>query len=218
MVADVEQVGTDQPDAAEALAKLWWLSLFRGLVALALGTALLFAPTMGRPLLAQYMGMYWLASGLLSIVWGIRGARFTRLWLLAGCVGVIGGLAIVLHTLFSAYVDATLIVNLFGVVAVLTGLLHMAGGYRVRREHGPRWSRGSFLLGLVQLVLGLLVLFVPGKVPRIVILLAVAWALIGGLGLVRDALQLRNHRRNAGARPATDAGEQSSLPGPPAEG
>jgi uncharacterized membrane protein HdeD (DUF308 family) len=205
MAAEPNQVSTDQPDGAAALAKLWWLSLVRGLVALALGMALLFAPRMGRPLLAQYMGMYWLASGLLSIVWGIRGARFTRLWLLAGCVGVIGGLAIVLHTLYAAWIDTTLLVNLFGVVAVLTGLLHMAGGYRVRREHGPRWSRGSFLLG-------------PGKVPRIVVLMAVAWAVIGGLGLIRDALQLRQRKHSAHTQSASDAGKQPSPLQPPADG
>ncbi|MFN2185776.1 MAG: DUF308 domain-containing protein [Anaerolineae bacterium] len=218
MVAESSQVRNDHAEAAAALAKLWWLSLVRGAIALGLGLALLLAPSMGRPLLAQYMGMYWMASGLLSIVWGVRGARFTRLWLLAGSVGLIGGLAIVLRALYAPPMDVGLVVTLFGIVAVLTGLLHMAGGYRVRQEYGPRWSRGSFLLGLVQLVLGLLVLLAPGKVPRIVILLAVAWALIGGLGLIRDALQLRSHRHSASTPPAGDAVEQIFPPQPPADG
>lgn len=212
MVAESNQVRPDRADAAAALAKLWWLSLVRGAIALGLGLALLLAPSMGRPLLAQYMGMYWMASGLLSIVWGVRGARFTRLWLLAGSVGVLGGLAIVLRALYAPPIDVSLVVTMFGIVAVLTGLLHMAGGYRIRQEFGPRWSRGSFLLGLVQAVLGLLVLFAPGKVPRIVILLAVAWALIGGLGLIRDALQLRQRRHSAHTQPASDAGEQPFPP------
>jgi uncharacterized membrane protein HdeD (DUF308 family) len=127
-------------------------------------------------------------------VWGVRGARFTRLWLLAGSVGILGGLAIVLRKLYAPPIDVSLVVTLFGIVAVLTGLLHMAGGYRVRQEYGPRLSRGSFLLGLVQLVLGLLVLFAPGQVPQIVVIVAVAWAVIGGLGMIRDALQLRDKR------------------------
>jgi uncharacterized membrane protein HdeD (DUF308 family) len=212
MVAEPNQVGEEHAGAA-AMAKLWWLSLIRGAIALGLGLALLLAPSMGRPLLAQYMGMYWMASGLLSIVWGIRGARFTRLWLLAGVVGLLGGLAIVLRALYAPPMDVSLVVTLFGAVAVLTGLLHMAGGYRVRQEFGPRWSRGSFLLGVVQLVLGLLVLFAPGKVPRIVILLAVGWALIGGLGLIRDALRLRQYKRSANTPPATGAGELPPVAG-----
>lgn len=211
MVAEPNQVSKDRAEPTTAMAKLWWLSLIRGAIALGLGLALLLTPSMGRPLLAQYMGVYWMASGLLSIVWGVRGARFTRLWLLAGCVGILGGLAIVLRRLYAPPMDVSLVVTLFGIVAVLTGLLHMGGGYRVRQEYGPRWSRGSFLLGLVQLVLGLLVLFAPGKVPRIIVIVAVIWALIGGLGLIRDALQLRNPRRSASTQPATDAGEQPPL-------
>jgi uncharacterized membrane protein HdeD (DUF308 family) len=88
-------------DAGQAMAKLWWLSFIRGLAALLLGVTLLVAPAQGRLLLAQYMGMYWLATSLLSIVWGLRGARFTRLWLVAGIVGILGGLLIVTHRLFA---------------------------------------------------------------------------------------------------------------------
>jgi uncharacterized membrane protein HdeD (DUF308 family) len=211
MDSEPNQVLADRADPAAAMSKLWWLSLIRGAVALGLGLALLLAPSMGRPMLAQYMGMYWMASGLLSIVWGLRGARFTRLWLLAGFVGFVGGLAIVLHALYAPPMDVSLVVTLFGTIAVLTGLLHMAGGYRVRQEYGPRWSRGSFLLGLVQLVLGLLVLFAPGKVPRIIVFLAVGWALIGGLGLIRDALRLRQGKHSARTEAAAGAGEQPPV-------
>lgn len=186
------------PDAtARSMAKLWWLSLIRGLVALMLGTALLVVPGRGKPIMVQYMGMYWIASGVLSIVWGVRGARFTRLWLLAGTVGLFGGLFIVAHMLFTFPLEPSLATDLFAVVALLTGLLHILGGYRVRRDHGPRWSRGSFLLGLVQTILGLLILISPDQVPPVVAVLAMIWALVGGLGLVRDALQLRKVHKSA---------------------
>jgi uncharacterized membrane protein HdeD (DUF308 family) len=54
------------------MAKYWWITLIRGIAALLLGVALLVAPVRGRPMMAQYMGMYWLASGVLSMVWGMR--------------------------------------------------------------------------------------------------------------------------------------------------
>jgi uncharacterized membrane protein HdeD (DUF308 family) len=178
------------------MAKLWWLSLIRGLAALLLGVALVMAPGQGKPLMAQYMGMYWMASGVLSIVWGIRGARFTRLWLLADSVGLFGGLFIVAHMLFTFPVETALAVDLFGMVAFLTGVLHMLGGFRIQREHGPRWSRGSFLLGLVQMILGVLILVSPDEVPPVVVGVAMIWALVGGLGLVRDALRLRKFHKS----------------------
>ena len=33
-------------------------------------------------------------------------------------------------------------VDLFAVVAILTGLLHVLGGYRIRQDYGRKWSWG----------------------------------------------------------------------------
>ena len=88
------------------------------------------------------MGVYWLASGVMSITWGLRAASQPGVWLVAGIVGVIGGVAIVRHSLIAALVAPTVMVNLFAVVAILTGLLHLLGGYRIRQDHGRKWSWG----------------------------------------------------------------------------
>jgi uncharacterized membrane protein HdeD (DUF308 family) len=137
------------------------------------------------------MGMYWLVSGVMSITWGLRAARRPGVWLAAGIVGVIGGVAIVSHPLIASLVAPRVMVDLFAVFAILAGLLHVLGGYRIRQDHGRRWSWGSLFLGVVQIVLGVLILASPEEVPTGVLYVAMIWALIGGIGLLADAYRWR---------------------------
>ncbi len=197
-VGDVRMTASGTKSTGGFMAKYWWITLIRGIAALLLGMALLVAPVRGRPMMAQYMGMYWLASGVLSVVWGMRAARRPGVWLVAGVVGVLGGLAIVSRSLFSSLVAPASMVNLFAVVAISTGVLHLLGGYQIQRDHGHKWSWGSFFLGVVQIMLGVLILLSPEEVPREVLYVAMIWALVGGIGLLLDALRLRRVARSAG--------------------
>ena len=95
------------------------------------------------------------------------------------------------HSLIASLVAPRVIINLFAMVAILTGLLHVLGGYRIRQDHGRRWSWGSFFLGVVQIVLGALLLASPEEVPPAVLYVAIIWALIGGIGLPADAYRWR---------------------------
>ena len=45
----------------------FFLPPLRGLLAVTLGVALVFQPDKTRPILANFMGMFWLASGIVSL-------------------------------------------------------------------------------------------------------------------------------------------------------
>jgi len=49
------------------------ITLIRGLLAISLGPILLFQPDKTGPILGNFMGMFWLASGIISIRWGASG-------------------------------------------------------------------------------------------------------------------------------------------------
>jgi uncharacterized membrane protein HdeD (DUF308 family) len=178
-------------DANRPLGKFWWLSLIRGIVALLLGIALILIPISGKHLLVRYMGIFWLVSGASSLRWGLHGARATRLWLLAGIVGVLGGLVLIFHQGLANYFELVILIQLFALVAILTGLLHILGGYRIHQEHGRHWAWGGFFLGLVQIIMGVLILSSPQEVPPGLVYAAIIWALIGGIGFIMDAIKLR---------------------------
>ena len=53
----------------------FWITLVRGMLAITLGVALVFWPDKARPILVNFMGMFWLVSGIVSLRWGVHGER-----------------------------------------------------------------------------------------------------------------------------------------------
>jgi uncharacterized membrane protein HdeD (DUF308 family) len=51
------------------------ITLFRSLFATILGLVLLFQPEKTTPMLGNFMGMFWFASGFISLRWGASGER-----------------------------------------------------------------------------------------------------------------------------------------------
>ena len=92
----------------------FWITLARSVLATALGLALILQPEKTRPMLVNFMGMFWLVAGIMSLRWGASGERARRASVVAGIVGIIAG-ALVLARF--------VIANVLGepVVAVILG-------------------------------------------------------------------------------------------------
>ena len=80
----------------------WWLTFFRGLVALCLGGALLLAGA-GQSQLATFIGIYWLFGAVLTIRWVLRSreAPGRRLGALAAGIGAASALALLARSLIN---------------------------------------------------------------------------------------------------------------------
>ena len=83
-------------------------------------------------------------------------------------------------------------------LAVLTGLVHIFGGFQSSNNEGYEgrvWTWSSFLLGITEIGLGVLILVSPENPHRAVIWIAAAWATVGGVGLILLSIrQLRLYR------------------------
>lgn len=169
----------------------FWITLVRGIFAISLGLALVVQPDRARPMLANFFGMYWLMAGLVSIRWGARGERARGLPLVAGVVGVLTGLVAIGRVLISGVLSEVLVLYLLGTVILLTGVLHMFGGFRTGEERERQWSWGSFLLGFFEIVLGAILIIEPLERGQGLNLAATVWALVGGAMLIGDALRVR---------------------------
>jgi uncharacterized membrane protein HdeD (DUF308 family) len=184
--------GTDNTtDAGSPIGQYWWLLLIRGIVAILLGFALIFTPSQAKSVLVQYFGMYWLATGATTIFWGLRGARATKIWLLAGSIAVIGGTILVFNEWISSSTIRELTINIFAGFAILTGLLHIAGGYRLRQRVGRGLAWGDIFLGLLQISMGITLFNVGNAIPRLSLLSAVIWAFLGGISMLLEASRQR---------------------------
>jgi uncharacterized membrane protein HdeD (DUF308 family) len=166
------------------------VAMVRGALAIFLGLALFLDPDRSRPMLANFMGVYWLLSGVVSLRWGIAVRPVRRLAILAGVIGVLAGLMVVSRLLLQGFVGEVLIYNLIGFIMVLTGLLHIFGGFRTDNlSRSVTW--GSFILGFFEIVLGaLLITTTVGFSPAIHLVISI-WAFIGGFMILADAWRLR---------------------------
>lgn len=177
------------------------ITAVRAVLAFAIGLALLLTPGKGESALLTFMGLYWLVGGISSLVWARRGPFLRHLALAAGVVGVVTGTLVLAHELLDTRIlPLDLILPAFGLVILLTGALHLAGGFMVG-ELGDRWPTGHLLLGALEIILGLVLVLAPIR-RELIDDIATLWAFLAGSLLLFDAY--RAHRRWSAAVPAPE--------------
>jgi uncharacterized membrane protein HdeD (DUF308 family) len=190
---------TSVPEKAQHRRVAFWVTLIRALLATFLGIALIFQPDKTRPFLVNFMGMFWLASGIMSLRWGASGRRARRLSLAAGIIGILGGVLVLTRDLTRGFLAEVVVIYIFGGIIVLTGIIHAVGGFRVGEESKRQWSWTSLLLGIFEIILGALLILSPTDPGRGVFIIASIWAFVGAFMLIGDALRQRaQHRRQDG--------------------
>jgi uncharacterized membrane protein HdeD (DUF308 family) len=176
---------------------MFWVTLMRGMLAMTLGVALLIQPVKVRSFLITSMGIFWLVGGVMSIRWGLSGKRTRGLPLLAGVVGGLAGIMAISRRFLQleCLVSETLIITILGVAILLTGMMHLIGGFRTGESTSRQWYWMSFILGLFEFVLGAALIMEPLDQGLIIYIGAGIWAMLGGLILFSDALRQRSRAR-----------------------
>lgn len=169
----------------------FWIPLVRGIFALILGVVLILQPDKTRPVLANFMGMYWLASGLVSLRFTGSGRRARGVHLVAAAVGVLAGLGMLTRHLTASWAAEGVLTSLLGVVVLLTGAMHAFLGFREWQSATRHRTVTSTLLGIFEMVLGLALIISPLERGPVAYMAASIWALIGGIILIGDALAER---------------------------
>ena len=168
----------------------FWVTLLRSIFAISLGVALIFNQDAARPILGNFMGVYWISAGLISLRWGASGERGGKLNLLIGIIGILAGLAVVSRSLTTSLLDEELVVASLGVVIMLTGFLHIFTGFRTREgDRHRRWA--STILGVFEVFLGLILFLRPLDRGPLLNLVAMVWAMLGGTILMLDAFRIK---------------------------
>jgi len=179
----------------------FWITLIRGMLAVTLGVTLLFWPDKARPMLVNFMGMFWLVSGIVSLRWGVHGERARGLSLLAGAAGLLAGVGMLSRRFTQGMVGEDVLLSVMGLIIMLTGVMHILGGFRTGPEvrhlfsANRQWSWTAFLLGLFEMILGLILVVEPMNRGPAVYSAASVWALVGGAILLGDALRIRRLRQ-----------------------
>ena len=132
--------GTQLP----AIARYWWLTTLRGIVALALASAITVGSrNTGR--IITFLALFWMTGGLITLRFAlaIRPRPGFPLGLAAATAAVVGAVLVLLRDRLSGIVDPNVFVGLLGISAVLTGLLRILGGFAAEERVGRRWTLGG---------------------------------------------------------------------------
>lgn len=195
----------------------WWLVLIEGIAAILLGLLLFSSPLATTAFLVQFLGIYWFALGLFNIIsifidrsiWGWK--------LLSGIVGIIAGVVIFQHPLWSTLIVPTVLVFIVAFSGLFLGLVGLIQAFR-----GGGWGAG--VLGALSILFGMILLFNP-----LLAALSVPWVLgilgiAGGIMAIFGAFGLRRMQKETAERaqvvsaPAmqTRAGVVAPAPATPA--
>jgi len=177
---------------SQALADHWWIVLLRGLAAIAFAVAAFAWPGLTLLMFVLLWGAYAFVDGVLAIWAGLSGRSASlnsRWWLMAiGVAGVAAGV-------FAFGWPAVFAVGLLYAVAawaIFTGLMHVWGGFRLRKEISGEWL--LILTGLVLAGFGVFMIARPVVGGLTVIWTLGALELLAGLSLVALSLRLRKHK------------------------
>jgi uncharacterized membrane protein HdeD (DUF308 family) len=166
-------------------SSIWWFFLLQGIAGIILGFLLVTDPGATMLALVTFLGFYWLIMGILALVRIFIDRSVPWIWsLLTGIIGILAGILVLRHPLLATLTVPTVIVIVLGVEALIMGALEIIGGF-------TGGGIGSFIMGVIYVIAGLLLLSSPLGAALAVPLVFGVLLLIQGVALVVVALRAR---------------------------
>ena len=159
-------------------SNIWWVFLLQGIAALIFGGLLLTAPAATLLAMTVFLGLYLLFIGVLELVRVFVDRSQPWIWsLLIGILGIVAGIVVLNHPVLAAIALPTTVVIYLGVVSLVMGVAGIIGGF-------TGGGIGSFLLGAVSVLIGLLLLGAPMTTALAVPFVFGILLLIEGIALI----------------------------------
>jgi uncharacterized membrane protein HdeD (DUF308 family) len=132
----------------------WWVVLLEGIFALIFGILLLANPAAATAALVQLLGFYFVIHGIFQLVsifiepsmWGWK--------LCGGILGILAGMVVINHPLWSTLLVPATIVIFLGVDALIIGVISLVQTFK-----GGGWLAG--ILGVIGILIGFALLGTP---------------------------------------------------------
>lgn len=185
--AGVEFLENKSNAMTASLARNWWAVVLRGLAALAFGVIALFLPGVTLASLVLVFAAYMLADGVLTLISAVRAARREERWGLLVLEGLAdlatGAIALIMPkaALFAFVILAS-------AWAVVSGVLMLSSGFRLRADRGRLWQ---ILGGFASIAWGVLLMLFPAPGLLVLTWWLGAYALIFGATLLALGVSLR---------------------------
>ncbi|GER88389.1 hypothetical protein KDW_25510 [Dictyobacter vulcani] len=173
----------------------WWMVMIEGIALFIVGLLLLFAPATTTILLVQILGWFWLISGIMAFVsmfidrnqWGLKAVT--------GVLGILAGIVVIRHPLWSALMIPAFIVVFLAVQALITGLIQLYQGFK-------GGGLGVVVLGVVNIIFGIILLTAPLIAARALPLVLGIFAVIAGVATFASSFRLQDRQQISRSEPS----------------
>ena len=162
----------------------WWLVLIEGISLVILGLFLLSKPGMTSVIVVQFLGIYWFISGIFKIISIFVDSELWGWKLFAGIVGIIAGIVVIQHPLWSTAVVGNTLIVLLGIGGIIMGGVSIYQGYK-----GAGLTTG--ILGVISLIMGIVLLLNAWAFTISLPWVLGIFALVGGVATIVAAFRLR---------------------------
>lgn len=129
----------------------WWMILLEGISLVVLGILLLVKPGMTTLILVQFLGIYWLIAGIFKIISIFLDSSMWGWKLLGGILGIIAGIIVLNHPLWSPVIIATTFLIILGIQGIIIGGISIFQAFK-----GAGW--GAAILGALSVIFGIVLL------------------------------------------------------------
>ena len=162
----------------------WWLVLIEGIAAIILGIFFLVSPLKTTVLAIQFLGIWWLVSGIMSIIslfidrtaWGWK--------LFSGILGMVAGSLILMYPGWSTLVVPVTIVFIIGIEGIIVGIIGLVQAFQ-----GAGWGAG--VLGVLSVIFGIWLMLDPVKFALVTPWVVGVFAIVGGILALVTAFRLK---------------------------
>ncbi|MFN3979358.1 MAG: HdeD family acid-resistance protein [Caldilinea sp.] len=164
----------------------WWLVLIQGIATLLIGIFLLTDPVLTSRMIVFYIGIYWLVTGILSLV-RIFTDRGNMVWkLISGIVGILAGWFLVSNITDGAtLVFGIAAVIILGVQGIIMGIFGLVESFQ-----GAGWGPG--IIGAISIIIGIMLLGSPLGYALVLPWVIGIFAIVGGIFTIFFAFRLRS--------------------------
>jgi uncharacterized membrane protein HdeD (DUF308 family) len=159
--------------------------LLQGVAGIVLGLMLVTSPGATMLALVAFLGFYWLVMGILALVRVFVDRSVPWVWsVLIGIVGILAGLSVLKHPLLAAIGVPTAIVIILGAQGLVMGVLEIISALRGA-------GIGSFIVGAIYVLVGLLLIGSPVAAALAVPLVFGVLLLLQGAAMIVLAFRVR---------------------------
>ena len=163
----------------------WWLVLIQGIATLILGVFLVMDPVTASRIIVFYIGIYWLVTGILSLV-RVFTDRGNTVWkVISGIIGILAGWFLITNvTDGGTLLFGIAVIIILGIQGIIMGIFGLIESFQ-----GAGWGPG--VIGVISIIIGIMLLGSPLGYAAVLPYVVGIFAIVGGIFTIIMAFRLK---------------------------